>query len=342
MKIKLASSEIENIDRRKSNNSVAYEQYLFARNKIWQGSKESVQEAIESLESNLKVIGKNENLLVALGLAYFQYINSGFDTDLSNLSKAEDYIDEAIEMNALSSKAFYVKGMIYETKGDVKKAFKAIKRSLELNNNDSEALMIYSFLCCLVGQPEKGKESAYKAIEIDPLNPWIYSGKQWIYLCEGRFSEYEKVTFLMHNLDENNRLLFWGYGHSLALNGNYNEAVKIMEQLQNNNSDDIAAKISGTFQSALTNETGKLKSFISYLKTAADNDHLFAWYLAQACSLANEKEMALDFMERAIRDIFINYPLFNEVDPFLKNIRGEKRFKKLMERVKNKWENFEV
>ena len=29
-------------------------------------------------------------------------------------------------------------------------------------------------------------------------------------------------------------------------------------------------------------------------------------------------------------------------DPFLENIRGEPRFKKLMERVKREWENFEV
>jgi hypothetical protein len=29
-------------------------------------------------------------------------------------------------------------------------------------------------------------------------------------------------------------------------------------------------------------------------------------------------------------------------DPFLANLRGEERFKKLMERVKKEWEEFEV
>jgi hypothetical protein len=38
----------------------------------------------------------------------------------------------------------------------------------------------------------------------------------------------------------------------------------------------------------------------------------------------------------------INYPFLNEYDPLLENIRGEERFKKLMERVKYEWENFEV
>lgn len=39
---------------------------------------------------------------------------------------------------------------------------------------------------------------------------------------------------------------------------------------------------------------------------------------------------------------FINYPFFSKIDPFLENIRGDERFKKLIERVKREWENFEI
>jgi hypothetical protein len=38
---------------------------------------------------------------------------------------------------------------------------------------------------------------------------------------------------------------------------------------------------------------------------------------------------------------FINYPFLNEYDPYLANIRGDERFKKLMERVRYKAEHFE-
>jgi hypothetical protein len=47
-------------------------------------------------------------------------------------------------------------------------------------------------------------------------------------------------------------------------------------------------------------------------------------------------------LENAIKMGLINYPLLAEKDPFLNNIRREPRFKKLMERVKYEWENFEV
>jgi non-specific serine/threonine protein kinase len=65
--------------------------------------------------------------------------------------------------------------------------------------------------------------------------------------------------------------------------------------------------------------------------------HMAAFY-----SYIGEKVKSLEWLENAIDRGFINFPFLNEYDPFLENIRGEERFKKLMERVKYEWENFEV
>ena len=46
--------------------------------------------------------------------------------------------------------------------------------------------------------------------------------------------------------------------------------------------------------------------------------------------------------ENAVNQGIINYPLLNEQDILLENIRKEKSFKTLMERVKYEWENFEI
>jgi disulfide oxidoreductase YuzD len=57
--------------------------------------------------------------------------------------------------------------------------------------------------------------------------------------------------------------------------------------------------------------------------------------------LLDEKKEALDWLENAVNRGIINYPFINTYDSFLDNIRGEERFKKLMERVKKEWEEFE-
>jgi non-specific serine/threonine protein kinase len=65
--------------------------------------------------------------------------------------------------------------------------------------------------------------------------------------------------------------------------------------------------------------------------------HMAAFY-----SYIGEKDKSLEWLNNAVERGFINFPFLNEYDPLLKNIRGEERFKKLMERVKYEWENFEV
>jgi hypothetical protein len=65
--------------------------------------------------------------------------------------------------------------------------------------------------------------------------------------------------------------------------------------------------------------------------------HIASWY-----SFMGQIESAFEWLENAVNRGFINYPLLNNIDPFLENIRSEDRFKKLMIRVKYEWENIEV
>jgi non-specific serine/threonine protein kinase len=69
---------------------------------------------------------------------------------------------------------------------------------------------------------------------------------------------------------------------------------------------------------------------------------MFSWEMAANYALIDHPLEALDWLENAVKRGFINYPFQNEYDPLLENIRGEERFKKLMERAKYEWENFEV
>jgi len=41
-------------------------------------------------------------------------------------------------------------------------------------------------------------------------------------------------------------------------------------------------------------------------------------------------------------EFFCRYAFLNNYDPFLVKLRGEERFKKLMDRVKYEWEHFEA
>ena len=57
--------------------------------------------------------------------------------------------------------------------------------------------------------------------------------------------------------------------------------------------------------------------------------------------MLGEVHKALEWLELASDNGVINYPLLAQHDPFLENIRGEEGFKRLMERVKHEWEQFD-
>jgi hypothetical protein len=76
-------------------------------------------------------------------------------------------------------------------------------------------------------------------------------------------------------------------------------------------------------------------------KKTCQRDLDWSYYVAVAFALLNEKKEALGWLENAVRLGFINYPFLNQHDSFLENVRGDERFKKLMERVKYEWEHFE-
>ena len=78
------------------------------------------------------------------------------------------------------------------------------------------------------------------------------------------------------------------------------------------------------------------------LTKIATDELRYSFVIASGYSLLNMRNKSLDWLERAVSLGWSDYHYFNEHDPFLENIRGEKRFKKLMERVKLEWENFEV
>ena len=52
-------------------------------------------------------------------------------------------------------------------------------------------------------------------------------------------------------------------------------------------------------------------------------------------------ERALHWLAIAVDRGFINYPFLARHDPFFEGLRGQPRFQKLLETVRDRWEKFE-
>jgi hypothetical protein len=67
-------------------------------------------------------------------------------------------------------------------------------------------------------------------------------------------------------------------------------------------------------------------------------NELDAVFMAEGFMMIGLKEEALRWLRRAIDHGFINYPLLTEHDPFLADLRDDRRFIAMMEEVKPRWE----
>jgi hypothetical protein len=78
------------------------------------------------------------------------------------------------------------------------------------------------------------------------------------------------------------------------------------------------------------------------LKKLLQADCQYSWHMASIYSFMDDSDKSIEWLENSVNRGFINYPMLNDYDPLLKNIRSEERFKKLMESTRVAWENFEV
>ena len=343
LKIKLSSDEKARISKQKINDVKAYEQYLLARHEIWHSTKESLSHAIQLLNSSMDATGRNEYLLTALAYVYFQYVNLGLYPDDKYLDMADELINEALILNPELPKAYYIKSAIHETRGELIDSFNAIKQALNYDPADSEALMMMAYMYAMVGRPEKGMPYAIRAVEADPLFPAAYFGEWWVYQSAGKFDMSLEACSKMYSINQDNPISGFAFAYALVFNNNIKEATKLFDSIFVNHPDLPHSMLGKALIHAINNEKQEaLESITEQIEKAAEMDHIIAWCLAGVYSLIGEKEKAIDYLERATRDIFIDYPFFTIHDPFLENIRKEERFKKLMKKVKHEWENFEV
>ena len=144
-------------------------------------------------------------------------------------------------------------------------------------------------------------------------------------------------------MEQKNPLCRFCYAWTLLSAQKHKEAFKVIDLMEEDMPQEIFTELGLFYKYALQKDKPKLMPPVSdKLKAYAARDEVISIFLAECYALIDEKEKAITMIEHGVRWGFINYPYLNEINPFLENIRGEPRFKKLMERVKHEWENFEV
>lgn len=342
LKIKLSPEEDKRIYEVPIDNVKAYEYYFKAKQAMGSWTESEFEEAIRYLQKGLELIGENALLYSQLGYIYYQFWNLGYRTDEICLRKAAEYAKKISEIDTDSLHGFFLKGTLEMAGGHIRKCLHYYQRVLSGDPNHSEAL---SWTCVMLGYIGKTTSAIpfyERLIKIDPLNVMIHFLPQWFKIYEGRFDIALGPIQKLYESNPDFAGYQWLYIMINAYLSRKEETFSAVDKIEKVIPDSQYSRLFVLLKHALQEEKLKVESLSTDLESWARKDGSYSYTIAQCFSLVNEKERAFDWLETSINLGGINYPFLNEYDPFLKNIRGEERFKKLMERVKHEWEYFEV
>jgi tetratricopeptide (TPR) repeat protein len=228
-------------------------------------------------------------------------------------------------------------------KESIQKVAIYFKKALDVNPNDSETLVFYAMCLFYSGKNEEARVIIKRLQKIDPLTWLNHLALSFLFVMEGDYSRALKQTEKTYSMESGNPYIKFIYAYHLAYEKSYNKSFDILDEVAIEGKDFYLGSMSNFVKYAFQNEKEKaLKAVSPELRKKCENDFEIAWQMAECYSMINEKQLALDCIEYSIKRGMINYPFLAEKNPYLNNIRGEERFKKLMERVKYEWENFQV
>ena len=341
LKIQLGSAGNSILSERPISEVQAYEFYLRARQEIYRFSEENLDRAVRYLEKGLEISGENPLLLSCMGNAYYQYWNVGIKMDESYLTKAKDCADRIFKTDPNSPHGRMILGL-FDLFVNPQQSIRQFKTVLADNPYDDEALLWFCISVIHLGKGDKVDHLIDRLGTADPLNSVVNILPILQFYYKG---EWDSALIPFENLcwsDKDDLVALWTCARVLASCGRQDEALSAFETVAEGGPS-VITEFSRLFGFALRGEKEKiLQAEKGKWGQYARRDYIGSFWLAQCLVLVGEYEKAMEWLESAVNLGFINYPFLNDIDPLLENIRGEQRFKKLMERVKHEWENFEV
>ena len=249
-----------------------------------------------------------------------------------------EYANKAFELDKESSDGQFVSGLLEITGGDARKGISHFKKVLQKSPNHANALQWITLVYSLLGISDEAYSYLNRLSQVDPFTPKNMV-PTFINIWTGEFELAEKESGLLGSDDFSLLIKTW----ALMYNRKFEEALSVFNIVSEFSKNSYMSRATLMLINACLRKDAEVIRLIDnkYLLWAK-KDFQYSLFAAETYSMLNYKSDALEWIENSINHGYINYPFLNNYDPLLENIRGEERFKKLMERVKYEWENFEA
>jgi len=343
LKLKLTPEESQRIAERPIDNVAAYQCYLKANAEILRFTESSLGSARLYLQKGLDILGDNALLYSAMSFVYWQYVNIGAAQE-DYIAKAEEFAQRALALDPDSPQAHFIIGMTdVAFYGNVGEGIRQLKMALAVNPNDSNALMFLpSCYVISIGKPAAAIPLVQRFKQVNPLDPLNYWLQGALYFYDANYELALEQFRQWYQADSEGPFTQFFYAWTLTYRKQLNEAFSIIDRGAEATPDNACTKFGLLLKYGLLKDKERaLQEMTPDFQKTCRRDHQWSYFVAIMLALSDAREESLDWLENAVNRGFINYPELGR-NPYFDNLRGEERFRKLIERVKYEWERFDV
>jgi eukaryotic-like serine/threonine-protein kinase len=320
--------------RRYTENVKAYGLYLKGRYEWNKRTQEGVTEGIKYFEQAIAEDPQYALAYTGLADSWALHVDYRSVPVAEGFERAKTYARQALALDeALAEAHASLAWSLFIYDWDWVGAGREFRRAIELDPQYASAHQWYAFLLATQGKIEESLLEGHTALELDGGSVSIRRAVGWLYYYARRWDQarYHLTRAIAMNptAAENHRML----GLTLAHQGQLDEAERVLR-------DALALPAAGAYTTAAlgyvlgrAGRRAEAEALLRELEAVAQRDYVSPVAFATVLLGLDDRSGALDWAERAY-DERRGWLAYLQVNPILDPLRGEPRFRDLVQRMK--------
>jgi TolB-like protein/Tfp pilus assembly protein PilF len=334
LQAKLTGSEQRSIAKVPTTNPEAYELYLKGRF-FW--NKRNGEELHKAIEYFNQAVAKDPNYTLAyLGLADSYMLLSSYAAvaPAESLPQARSALKKALALDDSVAEAHASSGLLATLELDLPTGINELAQAIKLKPNYATAHHWYALGLMAIGQFDPAIAEMKRALELDPLSLIINADFSWILFTARRDDNAEAQVRKTLEIDPRFFLAHYYWGEILQSRGDLPGAIAEYQKAFDLTNDPYPLGMLGQAR-ARNGQRDEARKILARLKEEAKSRYVAPYVVALITIALDEKEQAIDQLERAYLEGAGNYLFLLKVDPMVDDLRGNPRFEALVQKIVN-------
>jgi len=331
LRVRLTGGQQEQVTKRYTQNTEAYQLYLQGRYYMNAFSEENLRRAVPFFDQAIALDPRYTLAYAARGECFF---------DMGDLSlpmkeaipKAKQDVEAALTIdNKLVEARTTLANIEFQYDWNFARAGEDFKQVIALNPNYAEAHHQYSYYLALTGKPMDGVAEMKLAQQLDPVNPPIVVDVCLPYYIARQFDQSVAQARKALEMFPNFFVPYMALGAALVEKGDYSTGIAELEKAKAMEPTPLVIGQLG-YAYAKSGRKDEARKLLAELKEQSKRRYVASYWIAVIYVGLNEKDEAFASLEKAYQE-HSWWLVWIKMEPKMDGLRSDPRFTDLMRRI---------